>query len=275
MKNAYATLAEYKAFVTSRGQVASNSGVDDDVIEDLLVSASRHYDRQTGRKFYPSVYTRSYDTPEGRTLELDFDLLEAISVTNGAGASITEADYIYEPKNIYPKRAIKLKETSSAIWDYDETDGVENAISVVAVGGYHPDYGEAWEAVTTLGASLSNSALTPTVASSASLQAGNLVMIDYEIMAVDSVATGTFTTTKRGDNGSAAASHSNGAIVYVWRPMDELKQAVLEHAHRSYKRRFGQSVNDAQTVTAAGVVLMPQDEPSIGREFITTHRRRV
>ena len=275
MKNAYATLAEYKAFVTSRGQVASNSGLDDDVIEDLLVSASRHYDRQTGRKFYPSVYTRSYDTPEGRTLELDFDLLEVISVTNGAGASITEADYIYEPKNIYPKRAIKLKETSSAIWDYDETDGVENAISIVAVGGYHPDYDEAWEAVTTLGASLSNSALTPTVASSAGLQAGNLVMIDYEIMTVDSIATGTFTTAKRGDNGSTAASHSNGAIVYVWRPMDELKQAVLEHAHRSYKRRFGQSVNDAQTVTAAGVVLMPQDEPSIGREFITTHRRRV
>ena len=275
MKNAYATLAEYKAFVTSRGQVASNSGLDDDVIADLLVAASRHYDRQTGRKFYPSVYTRSYDTPEGRTLELDFDLLEVISVTNGAGASITEADYLYEPKNIYPKRAIKLKDTSSAIWDYDETDGVENAISIVAVGGYHPDYDEAWEAVTTLGASLSNSALTPTVASSAGLQAGNLVMIDYEIMTVDSIATGTFTTTKRGDNGSTAASHSNGAIVYVWRPMDELKQAVLEHAHRSYKRRFGQSVNDAQTVTAAGVVLMPQDEPSIGREFITTHRRRV
>ena len=271
--NAYATLTEYKAFVTSRGQANSESGVDDGVIEDLLEAASRYYDRQTGRKYYPSVITRNYDTPLGRTLDVDFDLLEVISITNGAGASITDSDYIFEPRNLYPKRAIKLKETSDVIWDYDESDGIENAIAVVAVGGYHPDYDDAWESITTLGASLSNSATTLTLASANALQAGNLIMIDYEIMEIATTASGSVTVYKRGGNGSSAVSHSNGAAVYVWRPMIDLKQAVLETAVRSYKRRFGQSVNDSQTVTAAGVVLMPRDIPVMGTEFIATHRR--
>lgn len=273
--NAYATLAEYKAFVTSRQQSPTDGGVDDGVITDLLLAASRYYDTQTGRKFYPSVYSRSYDTPTGRTLAVDFDLLEVISITNGAGASITDSDYIFEPRNTYPKFAVKLKETSDVIWDYDESDGIENAISLVAVGGYHPDYDDAWEAVTTLGAGLNNSALTATVASSSLLQAGQIVMVDYEIMHVSAITSTSVTMTKRGANGSAAASHLNGATVYVWRPIETLKQAVLETAMRSYKRRFGQSVNDSQTVTAAGVVLMPRDIPAIGTEFIASHRRIV
>lgn len=275
-RNSYATLAEYKAYVTSRGQSVSISDLDDSVIEDLLEAASRYYDRQTSRKFYPSVYSRSYDTPEGQTLWVDFDLLEVVSITNGAGASITAADYVFEPRNIYPKYAIKIKDTSSVVWDYDETDGIENAISLVAVGGYHPDYDDAWDAVTTLGASLNNSAISLTVASSASFQPGQIVMVDYEICHVATIASATsITVVKRADNGSTAASHSSGATVYVWRPMEELKTAVLETAVRSYKRRFGQSVNDQQTVTAAGVVLMPRDIPVMGTEFIATHRRTI
>ena len=58
MTNKYATLTDYKAYTTSRGQTASTDTTDDGVISNLLTQASRYLDRETKRQYYPSIETR-------------------------------------------------------------------------------------------------------------------------------------------------------------------------------------------------------------------------
>ena len=83
MTNKYATLTDYKAYTTSRGQTASTDTTDDGVISNLLTQASRYLDRETKRQYYPSSETRLYDIPNDRDLLLDGDLLEVTTLTNG------------------------------------------------------------------------------------------------------------------------------------------------------------------------------------------------
>ena len=111
-RNAYATLADYKAYVTARGQTTSTDAADDVVIDGLLDSASRFIDDETGRVFYPYVQIRYYDVPDSRELCLDEDLLEVLTLVNGDGTTITTSDYHLVPKNIYPAYAIKINELS-------------------------------------------------------------------------------------------------------------------------------------------------------------------
>jgi hypothetical protein len=106
--NNYATLAEYKSYVTSRGQTATTDTTDDAVIESLLESASRYIDDETGRVFYPYVQTRLYDVPDSRELLLDEDLLEVLVLTNGDSTTMPTTEYFYIPKNIFPAYGIKI-----------------------------------------------------------------------------------------------------------------------------------------------------------------------
>jgi hypothetical protein len=108
-----------------------------------------------------------------------------------------------------------------------------------------------------------------------SVVVGNILKIDTEYYNVSTVATNTITPVKRGDNGSTAATHLNGATVYAWQPMDEVKQNVLEIANSAYLRRFGKNTGESATVTAAGVVLSPRDIPAMAQSFINDMRRRV
>src|SRR3990167_8242353 len=87
--NLYATLTDYKVFVTARGQTASTDAADDGVIVDLLEAASRYLDNQTRRQFYPTIETRLYDVPADRELWLDADLLSLTTLTNGDASVIT------------------------------------------------------------------------------------------------------------------------------------------------------------------------------------------
>lgn len=73
LTNAYATLAEYKSWISMRGQdgTVSADTSDDSVIEILLEAASRHIDKETGQRFYlpASDETRYYtaiDTMEAK-----------------------------------------------------------------------------------------------------------------------------------------------------------------------------------------------------------------
>ena len=66
MTNKYATLTDYKAYASARGQTASTDTTDDGVITNLLTQASRYLDRETKRQYYPSVETRLYDIPIDR-----------------------------------------------------------------------------------------------------------------------------------------------------------------------------------------------------------------
>lgn len=275
--NLYATLVEYKDFVTARGQAPNADAVDDAVIRDLLETASRYLDDQTGRQFYPSIETRRYDYPEGRSIKLDQDLLEVIAFTNGDGTAISSSNYVLEPANRTPYRKIALKNTSMVYWLTNSNSDIEQVISMQAFWGYRTQYAQrGWKIAGTLGAAITDTTtLAFTMTAGHILKDGHLVKIGSELYNISSVSINTITPYARGDNGSTAATHLNGSTVYIWKPEEQAHQAVLEIANTTYQRRFGKSTSDTARVTAAGVVLTPRDIPSMAQSFIDRLKRRT
>lgn len=275
-RNTYATLAEYKAFVTSRGQTVAADVTDDLIIDSLLEQASRYIDGKTSRKFYPTIETRSYNLPDYELL-FDADVLEVITLSNGDGSAIASTEYNLKPANEFPKYGLSLKGSSSVMWESDSNGNNDSVIDLLALYGFHTDYTrEAWESVGTLGEAITDTTtLAFTMTAGHSLAVGNIARIDNELFIIGTVATNTITPLKRGDNGSTAITHLNGASVSVWQPMADCKNATLEIAMQAYKRRFGQSLSNTETVTASGVVLTPKDIPTLAGEFMKTYRRLV
>lgn len=281
--NLYATLADYKAYSTARGQTASTDTADDAVIVNLLESASRYIDGKSGgRFFYPRIETQYYDIPGGggreysREVELYHrDLQTIITFLNGDGTSIASTQYELLPRNDTPKFCIRLKQTSTLIWQLDSDGNWENVLALTGIFGYHNRYTEAWTVGSTLAEDLDTSETGWDVTSGTSFAAHQIVKVDNEIGIVSSVASNTLTVISRPANGSTAATHTSGTTVYIWQPMADLKQAVLETANNAYQRRFGKSVGENIQVTGAGVVLSPRDIPASTEQFINTYRRYV
>jgi len=80
--NGYATLAEAKYYMTSRGLTMSVDTNEDTVIEDLIEAASRYIDKATGRKFWVDTNdtTRYYTTDDPEVVFID-DYSSITSVT--------------------------------------------------------------------------------------------------------------------------------------------------------------------------------------------------
>lgn len=274
--NTYATLAEYKAFVTARGQSSSTDATDDVVIDNLLEQASRYLDSKTSRWFYPRIEERFYSLPDCNELSLDADLLEVITFLNGDDSAIASTEYNLLPKNYSPKYAIELTDITSVVWLSDSGGGVEYVLDLTGIFGFHDRYVDAWTIAGTLGAAITDTNTKSfTMTAGHSCAVGEVLKIDSEILIPATVVTNTVTAVARGDNGSTAATHLNGATVYAWQPMEEARQACLELAMRAYKRRFGQSGGNTETITAAGIILVPKDVPTLVNDFINVYRRIV
>lgn len=276
--NSYATLAEYKAFVTARGQTFTTDATDDAVIENLLLTASNYIDGETQRHFTPYVETRYYDVPtteqiDPRALRVDDDLLEIISLTNGDGTSISSSSYDLLPRNQSPYNVIRLKDNATAIWASDGAGNVHSVIAITAIWGFHNRYSQAWLLGSTANEAMDTSETGFDVTSGTPFAIGNLIRFDNEFGYVSAVASNTLTTT-RGENYSTATTHLTAINVYIWQPMREARTAVCEIAQNAYRRRFGQASTSANaTVTAAGVVLSPRDVPAMAQKFMERYRK--
>lgn len=267
--NSYATLADFKAYVTARGQTATTDATDDGIIQDLLVAASRYIDLHSRRRFYPSIETHLFDIPYGRDVYLDDDLLSVLTFSNGDASAIT--DYILKGRTT-PYWCISLRDVANVTWETNSDGSSEQVISLLAYWGHHDQYSQrAWAQVGTLSSAITD---TTTIAFSAtsghSIVAGNILRVDNEIYNVVTAETNTITPIKRGDNGSTAATHLISAPVYAWQPMEGAKMSCLEIANSAYKKRFGQSVGESATITGAGVVLTPRDIPATAQAFIAS-----
>ena len=270
--NAYVTLAEFKAHHLP-GTATDTS--DDGVINILLEAASRKVDEEIIRTFYPRVETRYFDIPDGRQLDVDDDLLEVITLTNGDDSTLASTEYNLVPKNFSPAYALKLKETSAYYWELDSYGNTEDVIDVSAIWGYHDRYSQrAWLTGSTVNESLTASDLTITMTSGTLFSAGQILRIENEIMIVSSVSTNDVTVMKRGDNGSTATTHASTTAVYIWQPMTQVKQAVMEMTIGAYKRKHGDNLTDVSTVTAGGVLVTPRDIPAWAwREVVNLKKR--
>lgn len=275
--NAYATLQHFKDRIRSTGQDISVDVIDDDLITRLLEDASRYIDDSTNRTFYPRVETRYYDTPRGLELDLDDDLLEVISLTNGDDNTISSSYYRLLPANKPPYSQIKIKDVSvSAVqWEWGTSGDAEGVIEVAGVWGYHDRYAQrAWKTQTTLGAAMTTTTgLTFTVTSAAGFSAGQVIRIDNELCIVSSSGSTSVGVLARGDNGSTAATHSNAVAVKIWQPMGMARQSVLDKAVIDYHNKYGANAGGQVEVTAAGVVIMPNGVPRSMNDFIKANHK--
>jgi len=55
----------------------------------------------------------------------------------------------------------------------------------------------------------------------------------------------------------------------------DVKMAALQICQSAYKRRFGENVTSAATISAAGIVITPEDVPGAAWTVIRSYRRRL
>jgi hypothetical protein len=275
--NLYATLADFQGYMTPRGGSISTDATDDATATILLESVSRYIDSETDRHFFPVQKTHLYDIPDFHTdtLWLDDDLLGVVTLTNGDSTVISSSDYILRTANTSPYWAIKLRMTSNITWEPDADGSDEQVISVAGVWGWHNDYAaHGWAIGGTLGAAISDTTgLSFTMTAGHSLVAGQLIKIGSELFNISTVGATALAVIARGDNGSTAATHSNGATVYIWQVVPIVKSAVLAIAQSVYQSRSGQASGGKISVTAAGVVIRPEDVPPMAAKVIDNLRR--
>lgn len=304
--NLYATLDDFQAWLTMRGQPAMTADAGDDaVMTGILNKVSRwiEEDKQTARTFYPRYETRTYDVPqmhkqyfwvgnsyfpskftgqlEDLDLRLDDDLLTALTVTNGDGvvlSAVSPLPYILLPHNNTPKDVVSIIGSKTNYYWKPDTDGNwRDVISIAGLWGYRTRYSQrAWSLVGTLGAAITDTTgLSFTMSAGHTVTRNQILQIDTEIFNVASVAINTVTVNQRGDNGSTAATHLNGASVYAWNPEEELQDTVLQIAQRVYSERSGQASAGQVQVTGAGVVIRPSSVPDDAMATIESLRRTV
>lgn len=261
--------------VTALKRISSVNATEDTMLEQMIAASSRLIDGYCARSFYPRIVTQLYDVPDdSRMLFLNDDLLSLTTLTNGDLAVITAADYILETSGRTPYWGIKLRDTSNLFWSYNSVGSCERVISVGGVWGYHEAYADAWVAVDTLSAGINAAVTALPTTGSALLLRDNIIKIDDEIMNVSTVVTTTTNVTKRGDNGSTAAAHLITAPIYAWQPFQDIQSACMDIVLGVYNKRFGVGQETGvATVTAAGVVITPDDMSAFAKGILSHYRR--
>lgn len=201
--NSYATLAEYKTWISSRGLDGSVGAdvSDDSVIEILLEAASRYIDRETGKRFYLNANdeTRYYTPADDEYYEVKIDplgVLTSVSVDYTGLRSytlLTATDYDLLPAN-------------AALDNFPYTC---IAINTLLSTEYFPEYRNAVKVI--------------------------------------------------------------GKFGWPTTPKD-IQEACLSIAQNLNGARSGQTSGGNITITAAGVVIRPQDVPAFAQKIINSYR---
>lgn len=223
---AIATLTELRQHV---GFTATDTAEDARLLA-ALEAASRTIERMTHRHFCPHQLTIKHDVQPHNPAEvfLRGDLLELLAVADAGG--------VIPPQDVKVLPGAILCRTDGAAFAYDNQP--QDAVSVTALWGYHPQWADAWDAS---GDSVQETPLaaedaTITVADAGHFHAGHLLRIGSEyIRVLGSDSTANVLTVARGVQGTTAAEHSSGSTIDVYRPPADVKQLCLQWARWLYQ----------------------------------------
>ncbi|MDD5510906.1 MAG: hypothetical protein PHI12_08850 [Dehalococcoidales bacterium] len=270
--NCYVPISDLKT------ALAITATTDDVVLRNIADSASRMIDRFTGRVFYVTSATKYFD---GRTPLWIPDCLSITTLKTDEDGDATfentfaETDYIlYGPGeddalNRYPRIRIELSMDS----DYGGfATGVKKGVQIIGTWGYGDGISATPYLVdTTLSAAISStSATTCAVTAATNLSAGQTILIDSEQMFIQSISTTTLTVV-RGVNGTTAATHSNGASLYIYQYPFDVWQACLALASAVYQNRSKQGLS-SETLGDYSYTLGKQQVNTICNDYISSYR---
>ncbi|GAB4434151.1 MAG: hypothetical protein Kow00120_00330 [Anaerolineae bacterium] len=229
---------------------STDDGSDDLMIQGFINAASTMVHAYCRRSFVPYRQLRVFDADgddlEARVLELDEDLLEAITITNGDGTVIAGDAYILLEPNTTPYNAIALQPSSGLRWTY--TTDWRGAIQIDGIWGDHDAYADAW--LDTLDAvqddPLAAGATTIAVADADGIDAYGTprfevlqyLKLDDEVVQVVAINTQTDTlTVRRAALGTTAAAHAAATPIRSYQPMEDIRMACTSLATWLYRTR--------------------------------------
>jgi hypothetical protein len=118
-------------------------------------------------------------------------------------------------------------------------------------------------ATATLGEDLDTSETDVDVSDGTAFAAGQIIRIDSEDMPIDSIATNTLTV-RRGQNGTTAATHDNGAAITILTAPEDIKEACLLQASRLFAREATVLGVSGASALGTTTVKAPKDEDILG-----------
>lgn len=272
----YCTLADVRA------ELKAVSTTEDNALLTYIEQVSRRIDLEMGSEFAPffAPYTEARQylvTPDRvnslfNTFLFVDPLLTLTAVSLGATAltlsTQVEAQAL-KPGHPYQRLWLKSKALTwydcncGASWPYEPL-----YVTITGVWGHHPRYANAYTSVDTIttvgGINASVTSFTVVDVDGARpngitprLSAGNVILVDDELMHVSATNTTTNTVTvQRGVNGTAAAAHAQGTAVEVYSVDTTIQRVTARQAALLYARRGAFEVT---SITDVGVTSYPQD----------------
>lgn len=218
MPYAYVTLESMRL----RLDIQSGDTGDDPTLRAVIEAASRKFEGMCGgRRFQPYAATMTYTATDSGEVEVD-DLL-SVDAMQVSGVAYT--GYELEPVNApYNREPYTL-----VVGDIPTS---RRAVQITGTWGY---WLELETVGATLAAGLSDSATAVTVTSGAAFERLQTLRIGAEDLYVTGINVNTLTV-QRGQNGTAAASHSSGEVIQVYRYPAQAVEATALLAARQYRR---------------------------------------
>jgi hypothetical protein len=245
MSHTYATVDEFKSFITDGG--ANYGTTNDDRLLTVLEASSRAVDAfversSFGSGFGPRTATNRYEGEGHDCIDLADDFLSVSSVSvyyppTAAVATYTLAentDYYLEPVSGPPYRRVELH-------GYGTISRFPYNARILATGtaGYASELLTVAATMGTVSASATTAVFT-----GAGVSVGATVRVDSEDLYITSTTAGTAFNTSggtatvlRGQNGTTAAVHANGAAVAVHLYPRAVKDVTLRVAQRRWRSR--------------------------------------
>lgn len=204
-----------------------------------------------------------------RTLIIGYPLLSITGVTVNTQALTLDSTVQGFPQYASPFTGLQLLGCDWRTWYSLNCGSCTTAFAHIAgVWGYNVNYANAWLSVDTLSGGIDSAVTTITVThidgetiygDVPRLSAGNLIQIDSEWMRVTATNTVSNTATViRGQNGSTAASHSNGAAVSVYIVEDQIRRAVAKQVAFQYARK---GAYETRRMDGIATIEYPADMP--------------
>lgn len=256
----YVPMTDLKSYAGVSGTV------NDSTLTRNSIRASRIIDVICSRHFYPEIATVLLDYVDSFYLPLPgLDLLSVTSLTNGDGSVLTSSEYMLFPNNLLPKQWIEVNRGSGVLFTYSTAEP-RQAISLVGHFGWSEDTEDT--TATLSGAHAATGVITPSDISQ--FKAQELLLIDSEMVYVVTVGSTTLTVI-RGVNGSTAATHTTGTVIYRYVYPEAIVEATLDLGVALFKSKdapFGRIAG-----LSMGTVELPEGIPDRVMDNLVMYKR--
>ena len=201
----------------------------------------------------------------GLDLKLRDDLLAVSSITNGNGEAIASNLYNLRPDNRYPKNTVELVSNGGTYWNLAYR---EDRVVIPGTWGYVPNYATCWRNSTAVipAGNLTDSATSVALAAGkgALFEVGQYISVVTssvrEVMQVTAISTDTLTLA-RGELGTTAAVHTSADVIYQYRQLADIQQAVREMV--VYKYLAKDKIGGTTRVYEGGTLIVEDISPSV------------